>query len=57
MKENSRRKLKSITENAFKKCFDDWIIRYHKCIILEETYFDNIGHAFVAGFVFAIQVK
>ena len=26
-KENSRRELKSILENAFKECFDDWIIR------------------------------
>ena len=26
IKENSRRELKSITENAFKKCFDDCII-------------------------------
>ena len=33
IKENSRRELKSIPENAFKKCFDDWIIRWHKCII------------------------
>ena len=27
IKENSRRELKSIPENAFKKCFDVWIIR------------------------------
>ena len=27
IKENSRQELKSIPENAFKKCFDDWIIR------------------------------
>ena len=33
MKGNSRRELKSISENAFKKRFDDWIIRWHKCII------------------------
>ena len=32
MKENSPREMKSIPENAFKKCFDDWIIRWHKCI-------------------------
>jgi hypothetical protein len=25
--ENSRRELNSIPETAFKKCFDDWIIR------------------------------
>ena len=27
IKENSRRVLKSIPENAFKKCFDNWNIR------------------------------
>ena len=39
IKENSRRELKSISENAFKKCFDDWIIRWHKCIISGGAYF------------------
>ena len=29
IKENSRRELKSIPENAFRKCFDVWIIRWH----------------------------
>ena len=33
IKEIPRRELKSIWENAFKKCFDDWIIRWHNCII------------------------
>ena len=41
IKENSRRELKSIPENAFKKCFDDWIIRWHKCIISGGTYFEG----------------
>ena len=31
IKENSQRELKSIPENAFKICFDDWTIRWHKC--------------------------
>ena len=39
IKGNSRRELKSIPENAFKKCFDDWIIRWHKCIISGGAYF------------------
>ena len=39
IKENSRRELKSITENAFKKCFDDWIIRWYECIISGGAYF------------------
>ena len=42
IKENSRRQLKSIPENAFKKCFDDWIIRWHKCIISEGAYLKAI---------------
>ena len=41
IKENSRRELKSIPENAFKKCFDDWIIRRHKCIISGGAYFEG----------------
>lgn len=41
IKENSRRELKSISENAFKKCFDDWIIRWHKCIISKGAYFEG----------------
>ena len=41
IKENLRRELKSIPENAFKKCFDNWIIRWHKCIISGEAYFEG----------------
>ena len=41
IKENSRRELKSIPENAFQKCFDDWIIRWHKCIISGGAYFEG----------------
>ena len=37
IKENLRRELKSIPAKAFKKCFDDWIIRWHKCIISGEA--------------------
>ena len=33
IKENSQRELKSIPETAFKKCFDNLIIRWLKCII------------------------
>ena len=31
----------SIPEKAFKKCFDGWIIRWHKCIISGGTYFEG----------------
>ena len=41
IKENSRRELKSIPENAFTKCFNDWIIRWHKCIIWGRAYFEG----------------
>ena len=41
LKENSRRELKSIPENAFKKCFDDWIIRWHKFVISGGVYFEG----------------
>ena len=39
--ENLRRELKSIPENAFKKCFDDWIICWHKCTISGGAYFEG----------------
>ena len=38
IKENSQRELKSILENAFKKCFDDSIICWYKCIISVGAY-------------------
>ena len=41
MKENSWRILKSIPTNAFKKCFDDWIICWYKCIISGGAYFEG----------------
>ena len=41
IKENLRWELKSIPENAFKKCFDNWIIRWHKCIISGAAYFES----------------
>ena len=33
--------LKSIPENTFNKCFHDWIIRWHKCIIPRRSYFEG----------------
>ena len=44
IKENSRRELKSISENAFKKCIDDWIIRWNKCIIWGGAYLKAIKY-------------
>ena len=39
IKENSQQELKSIPENAFEKCFDDWIICWYKYIISRGAYF------------------
>ena len=33
--------LKSILENAFKNCFNDLIIRWHKCIISRRPFFEG----------------
>jgi [histone H3]-lysine36 N-dimethyltransferase SETMAR len=33
--------LNSIPETALKKCLDDWISRWRKCIIFEGTYFEG----------------
>ena len=33
------RELKPFPENAFKKCFDDLINRWHKCIISGGAFF------------------
>ena len=41
IKENSRRELKSTSVYAFKNCFDDWIIRWDKCIISGGAYFQS----------------
>ena len=40
-KEKSRREPKSIPENAFKKCFDEWIIRWHNFIISGGFHFEG----------------
>ena len=41
IKENLRRELKSILENVFKKCFDDCILCWDKCIISRGAYFEG----------------
>lgn len=41
IKENSTKELKAIPESAYKKCFDDWIIRWHKCIASNGAYFEG----------------
>lgn len=41
IKENSRRELNSIPEAAFQKCFNEWIIRWRKCIVSEGAYFEG----------------
>ena len=41
----SLKELKAIPNIEFKKCFEDWKKRWHKCIISNENYFggDNIN--------------
>lgn len=41
IKTNSQRELKAIPEYSFKKCFDDWIVRWKKCIASEGAYFEG----------------
>lgn len=41
IKENSQRALRLISKNAFQKCFDDWITRWHKCIAQAGEYFEG----------------
>ena len=41
IKEKLRWELKSISENTFNKCFDDWIICWHKCIVSGGAYFED----------------
>ena len=41
IKENWHREVKSTSENEFKKCFDDWITRWNKCIIPGGDYFEG----------------
>ena len=41
IKGNSWQEPKSIPENAFEKCIDDWIIHWHKCTISGGAYFDT----------------
>ena len=33
--------LKAIPKEDFAKCFDDWKIRWHKCIAVEGDYFEG----------------
>lgn len=41
IKQNSQKELKAIPERAYNKCFDDWIIRWHKCIASNGAYFEG----------------
>jgi len=41
IKENSLRELKAIPEYAYKKCMDDWIVRWKKCTVSNGAYFEG----------------
>jgi hypothetical protein len=40
IKENTTKHLSSISQDSFKKCFQQWQNRWHKCIALEGAYFE-----------------
>jgi hypothetical protein len=40
IKENLQQELNSTPETAIKKCFDDWIIRWRRCIVSKRVYFE-----------------
>ena len=35
--------IDSLTKVDSKNCFEDWLIRMHKCIDAEEQYFEKIN--------------
>ena len=41
IKTESLKALKAIPKEDFTKCFDDWKIRWHKCIAVEGDYFEG----------------
>ena len=43
IKEKSKQKLLAIPKCAFRKCFEDWKKRWHKCIVSEGGYFEKIN--------------
>ena len=44
--EKSKMALMSIPQTDYKKCFEDWIKRCHKCVAVDGEYFegDNIDY-------------
>ena len=41
IKEKSKKELFAIPKTAIQKCFEDWRIRCHKCIISEGYYLED----------------
>lgn len=41
IKQNSQKELKVIPKRAYQKCFNDWIIRWNKCILSNGEYFEG----------------
>ena len=41
IQEKSKKVLKAIPKQDFSKCFDEWKIRWHKCIAAEGDYFEG----------------
>lgn len=41
IKQNSRKELMAIPKSAYKECFNEWIIRWRKCIQVQGEYFEG----------------
>lgn len=41
IKENSLRELRAIPSEAYRKCMENWILRWHQCIASEGEYFEG----------------
>ena len=39
--EKSKMALKAIPQTDYKKCFEDWIKRWHKCVEVDGEYFEG----------------
>ena len=44
--EKSKMALMAIPQTDYKKCFEDWIKRWHECVAVDGEYFegDNIDY-------------
>ncbi|XP_037938203.1 protein GVQW3-like [Teleopsis dalmanni] len=41
IKENSLKELMEIPQSAYEKCMEDWVKRWHSCIVLDGAYYEG----------------